>query len=151
MQRLASMFKKCVAKFAAYRTKCDAIEDRAIARLESYAQMRFADDIGINQLMRRQRNQRLRVSCAKRPRTIERCDEFRRHGARADSAVDEQFIGVTCIRDRACESGFDIGAEFRKALFPQRHAGRHCVATALEQNPFGHGLPHDFAEIDAWN
>src|SRR3989442_15765347 len=53
MQRLPAMADQRVAELLADRAKRDAIDDRAVARLEPQAQMRLPHFIGVNQLMRR--------------------------------------------------------------------------------------------------
>ena len=52
-------------------------------------------------------------------------------------------------RDRGAERVFEIGAERRERVLPQRHARRHGVAAALDQQTFAHRLAHRAAEIDA--
>ena len=149
MQGLAAILRQRVAELLADRAERDAVDDRAVAGFEPQPQMRLPDFVGINQLMRRQRDDRLRIAAAERTGAIERRREFRRHAARADRAVDEQFVFVARVGDILGQRAFHVGAKFRELFLAQRHARGHGVAAALHQQSVLHRLPHRLAEIDA--
>ena len=68
MQRLAAIRDQRVAELLPDRAKRDAVDDGAVAGFEADAQMRLPDFIGIDQLVRRQRDDRLRIAAAERAR-----------------------------------------------------------------------------------
>ena len=138
-----------MAELLADRPERDAVDHGAVAGLEAHAQMRLAHFVGIDQLMRRQRNHRLRIAGPERPGAVQHVGEFHGHAARAHRAIDEQLVLVTGIGDVLGQRAFHEGAKLRELLFPQRHARGHGVAAALHQQFFLHRLPHGFAEIDA--
>ena len=111
--------------------------------------MRLADFVGIDELMRRQRDHRLRIGGPERPGAVQHVGEFHRHAARADGAIDEQLVLVTGIGDVLGQRAFHEGAKLRELLLAQRHARGHGVAAALHQQFLLHRLPHRLAEIDA--
>ena len=59
MQLLAAIGHQRVAELLADRAERDAVDDGAVARLEAQPQMRLPDLVGIDELMRRQRQHRL--------------------------------------------------------------------------------------------
>ena len=64
MQRLAAILRQRMSKLLADGAKRDAVDDGAVAGLEPHPQMRLPHFIGINQLMRRQRQHRLGIAAA---------------------------------------------------------------------------------------
>ena len=68
---------------------------------------------------------------------------------RADRAVDQQRLIGRAAATSAPSALFEIGAEARQRVLAQRHAGRHGVAAALDQQALGDRLAHHAAEIDA--
>ena len=115
---LATMFGQRVAELLAERAKRDPVDDGAVAGFEAQPQMRLADLVGIDELVRRQCQHNFRIAAAERTGAIEHRDQLRRHRARADGAIDEQLVGMTRLRHVVGERAFDPGAEFRQPLFP---------------------------------
>ena len=64
MQGLAAIGDQRVAELLPDRSKRDAVDDGAVAGLEADAQMRLPHFIGIDQLMRRQRDDGFRIAAA---------------------------------------------------------------------------------------
>src|SRR5260370_39103881 len=106
MQRLAAVLRQCVAELLPDRTKGDAVDDGTVTGFEAEAQMRLADFISIDELMRRQRDHRLRIAAAERTGAIEGRGKFRRHRARRYGAVDHQLVLVPRISDVFSERAF---------------------------------------------
>src|SRR5260370_7865605 len=92
MQRLAAVLRQCVAELLPDRTKGDAVDDGTVTGFEAEAQMRLADFISIDELMRRQRDHRLRIAAAERTGAIEGRGKFRRHRARPYAAVHQHLL-----------------------------------------------------------
>jgi hypothetical protein len=138
-----------VTQFLADRAKRDAVDDRAIARLEAHAQMRLADLVGIHQLVRGQCQHRLGIAAAKGSGAVKRCSQFRGHAARANRAVDEDFVDMARLRHVVRQRALHIGPELGESFFAQGHACGHGVAAALHQETIMNSLPHRLAEIDA--
>src|SRR3954452_1749199 len=64
MQQLTAMLGDGVAELLPDRTKCDAVDDRAVAGFQPPPHMRLSNLVGIDELMRRQRDHRLRIAAA---------------------------------------------------------------------------------------
>src|SRR5579871_4120774 len=94
MQVLAAMGDKRIAELLSDRPKRDTVDDRAIARFKSHAQMRLPHFVGIDQLVRGKRKNRFGIAAAEWPRAVERRGELRRHATRADGAIDKDFVDV---------------------------------------------------------
>ena len=94
MQRLAAHLCQGVAEWLTDHTERDAIHDRPVAGLESQPKVRLPDLVGMDQLVRWQRYNRLGIARAERPGTIERCHELGRCRAGADCAIDEELADM---------------------------------------------------------
>src|SRR5882757_9679637 len=149
MQLLAAILRQGAAELLSDRAECDTVDDGTVTGLEAQPQMRLPDLVGVDQLMRRQRDHRLRIGAAEGTRAIQYRGKFRRHRACAHRTVDEQFILVTGIGDVGGERLLHEGAEFGELLLAQRHAGSHRMTTAFHQQAVMHRLPHRLAKIDA--
>src|SRR4051812_24168203 len=125
MQDLAAMRKQGIAELLADRAERDGVHHGAVAGLEAQLQMRLPDLVGIDQLMRRQRDDRLGIAAAERAGAVERRNQFGRGGPRADRAVDQQLVDVPRLGYIGGERAFEIGAEFAQPLLAQGDAGGH--------------------------
>ena len=100
--------------------------------------------------MRRQRDHRLRIAGAERPGALDHARRARRSRRAALTApsIKSPFVrraastSAPSVASRNARNGAERG-------LAQRHAGRHGVAAALDQQALGHGAPHRAADIDA--
>ncbi len=149
MHALAAAVTQRHAKLLARGAEGDGVEAGAVGGFEPHPHMGLADLLGIRHRMRRQRNHRLGIARAERPGAFDHRDKLGvRRGGR-DRAVDHQPAGTPRRFHIGAERGFKKCAQLRERAFAQGDAGRHGVAAALEQKPFGHGAAHRAADIDA--
>src|SRR5581483_10222534 len=149
MQRLPTMLGQRIAELLADRAERHAVDDCTIAGLEAQPQMGLADLIGIDELVRRQRQHRLRISAAERTGAIERSCELRRDAARGHRAVDEELVDMARLCNIVRKRFLQIGAKLSELLLAQGDAGGHGMAAALDQDAVDHRLPYHLAEVDA--
>ena len=113
--------------------------------------MVLADRIGVNQRVRRQRQHRLGIAGAEGTGARQQFAQREIGAAGGDRAVDlERGLAAgrfDVLRERLLEEGAERG----ERVLAQRHAGRHGMAAALQQQAFTHRLAHRAAEIDAGN
>src|SRR3954453_8797236 len=119
MQLLAAIGNERVAKLLSDRTKRDAVDDGAVARLEAYPQMRLSPLVGIDELVCRQRQHDFRIAAAKGTCAVERRCKLGRHGARGDRAVDVELVDVARLGNVARQGMLEIGAKFGELFLAQ--------------------------------
>ena len=138
-----------VAERLADRAKRDGVDDRAVAGLEPHAHMRLPDFVGIDELMRRQRDHRLGIAGAERAGAVEHRGQFRRHRPRADGAVDEQLVVVARSRDIAAPARFQKARNSASLSLRSVTPAAMAWPPPLISSPAGDRLTHRLAEIDA--
>src|SRR4051794_38606600 len=77
MQQLPTIFRERAAELLADGAEGNAVNECAVAGLQANAQVRLPDLLGVSQLMRRQRDQRLRIAAAERSGALQSRHELR--------------------------------------------------------------------------
>src|SRR5215475_10071508 len=146
MHALPARLRKRAPKLLSDGAKSDGVEDRAVAGAQSHPHMRLSHLVGIDQGVRRKRNDRLGVARAEGPCAGDRRHDLVGRGRGGNRSVDQQHIFSPRGFDGGCERALEIGTEGVEPISLQRNARRHGMAAAFDEKPGAHGLAHGAAQ-----
>ena len=148
MDDLPAIVQKRMAQGFSDRAESDDIEELAVARAQPRPHMALPHRFGIGDGVSGDGEDRLRIAGSEGTGLGDGVVERGIDRARADRAIDRERVLAPRGFHGVGQGLFQIGAEWRERVLAQRHARRHRVSAALEQQAFPNRAPHRPAEID---